>query len=77
MTAIFDEVEFEDRLDCLRAKAHDRGMLRALHAFASPPSSLAFREGIPRRLYAVHGSMMRSPALICAELGASDEASLA
>ena len=77
MSARLDEIEFEDRLDRLRLEAADRDLLRALQAFATPPRSHRLREGVPCRFYAVHGSMMRSPALICADLGAPEDASLA
>ena len=57
----------------LRLEAASRGLLRALEAFAKQPRSHRLRAGWPRRFYVTHGSMMRSPALICAELGAPDE----
>lgn len=75
MRALLDDLEFEDRLDRLRLEAANRALLRALQAFAAPPRSHRLRAGWPRRFYAVRGSMMRSPALICAEHGAPDEAS--
>lgn len=75
MTALLDEIEFEDRLERLRLEASSRGLLRALRAFAEPPRSHRLRAGWPRGFYAVRGSMMRSPALICAEHGAPDETS--
>ena len=73
MTAVLDEVDFEDRLDRLRLEAANRGLLRALEAFAKPPRSHRLRAGWPRRFYVTHGSMLRSPALICAEFGAPEE----
>ena len=75
MTALLDEIAFEDRLDRLRLEAANRALLRALQAFAQPPRSHRLRTGWPRGFYAVRGSMLRSPALICAEHGAPDETS--
>ena len=77
MSARLDEIEFEDRLDRLRLEAADRDLLRALQAFATPPRSHRLRGGVPRRFYAVHGSMIHSPALMCAEIGAPEDTSLA
>ncbi len=73
MTAAFDDIAFEDARERSRCIAAARGHLRQLRAAGAPLASRPLRETVPRRFYATHGSGVRSPAEICAALGAREE----
>ena len=70
MIAAADDVDFEDRLEHRRMVAAARRLLSDCRAHGAPLASIQLRENVPRRFYATRGSGLRSPALICAELGA-------